>query len=127
MSSKSPRDIQWHVAPLAIYTKTGLASVSGPGTKLLPSKYKAVCCIQHWAIQVEEKVYEVTSVYVRNGSESTKVFCLNIIETASWWELRRACNANVDTKKVGQTFYTNEELAREGSYMKPTSYTVLIR
>lgn len=112
------KPIKLLIAPLVIYTSTGLSSFSGPNTSLSPSRYSAILKIQHWAFQIDETCYEVTSVN-DDVHARRRVFRLNITSAADWWALRRQAGVQVETFIVGQTGMSEPELKREGSSSWP--------
>lgn len=107
------QDVELLVAPLAVSLRHGINSSLGPGARLNPSEYSIIKHLHHWAIQITDTCYEVTSVE-HESSPGKKVYGLRIMPATSWWEARDLARVKVDRRCVAQTTWTKEELETEG-------------
>ena len=63
------QDITLFILPLHLRRLKGMNKYIGRGSSFAPEKYRASREVQHWAIQVNNKCYEVTSIYKESTSK----------------------------------------------------------
>jgi hypothetical protein len=101
------------LADLQISKDRHLTSISGPGAALSPTKFLPLSALQHWAIQVHSRCYEVTAI----DAELHPTKCTYVMNTPTikdWEARRRASGLKFTRLKIGATRWSELEIHREG-------------
>jgi hypothetical protein len=108
------------IAPLAAYEASSydFSSALGPGiidnqSENPTSPPFQVDQLQHWAMEIQDNVYEVTSTS-RHAITRKKIYSARHISKEQWWRRIRRRGVAVERRKVAQSFASSEKLQKLG-------------
>lgn len=102
------------MADLTISRDKHLTTLSGPGTCLAPSNVPALAALQHWALQIRDTCYEVTS-RTYDPVPQRDEYVMKISDKSAWEDRRKRHGLKFEAIKVGATSLSNQEICREGT------------
>jgi hypothetical protein len=105
--------IELLLADLTVIRDRNLATLSGPQTALAPSVIPPLAAFTHWAIQIRDKCYEVTSKTYEAVAERDQ-YELRVSTAAQWEERRHHYGLKFEKMKVGATRLSDEEILVQG-------------